>query len=83
MIKVKWVDGHRIASLLPNPEFPNGIDVDISGGAFKTCSAVLPYPALRCGFYSIKCEECGMTGLITTAGRDDDPRSVKVACKLN
>jgi hypothetical protein len=83
MIKVKWIDGHRVARSRPNPQYPNGIDVDVSGGAFKTCITLLPYPALRCGFYSIKCDHCGLTGLITTAGRIDDPRSIKLACKLN
>lgn len=82
-LNVKWIDGHRIARLRPNPNYPMGIDVDTSAGAVKTCTTSLPYPAERCGFYQIKCERCGLTALISTAGRLDDPRSVRVACKLN
>jgi hypothetical protein len=42
----------------------------------------LPYPAPRCGKYLINCETCGQTIMVTTAGRRDDPRTVKIACEL-
>lgn len=65
----------------PNPAFPEGMDVDLSQGSAATCSTNLPYPAKRCGFYVVTCEMCGLRVVVTTAGRPDDPRSLKVACK--
>lgn len=76
-----WHDSHREPQSPSNPEYPNGIDLDMSGGAEQICYTALPYPAKRCGHYLIKCTTCGLTALITTAGRPDDPRSVKLRCK--
>jgi hypothetical protein len=42
----------------------------------------LPYPAKRIGHYRIECELCGLRVACTTAGRPDDPRSIRIACKL-
>ena len=79
---VHWIDGRREPTCPPDPRYPNGVDLDISKGAAKTCTVRLPYPALRCGQYFIRCLACkGQTALITTAGRSDDPRSVKVPCR--
>lgn len=80
-LKITWHDSHRGPINPPNPNFPNGIDVDLSRGAALSCQTVLPYPAKRCGQYLIRCETCGYAAILTTAGRVDDPRSVKVACK--
>lgn len=78
-LDIKWVDGNREPQCEPNPNYPIGIDVDLSeGGAF--CKASLPYPAKRCGVYVVSCEKCGASVGVTTAGRPDDPRSVKVKC---
>ena len=79
-LKVEWIDRGREPQEPPNPAFPLGIDLDASAGAAKTCSTPLPYPARRCGLYLIKCDVCGNRIVVTTAGRIDDPRSVKVAC---
>lgn len=79
-MKIHWIDREREPQCPPDPKFPQGVDVDISAGAPMTCVTDLPYPAPRCGFYSIKCEKCGESVLVTTAGRPDDPRSVKIAC---
>lgn len=81
-MKVMWFDEGCEAKGSPNPAYPDGIDVDCSGGAEATCTQPLPYPAKRCGQYLVVCESCGKTIVITTAGRPDDPRSVKVACKI-
>jgi hypothetical protein len=81
--KVTWIDGHRLPRAPPDQQYPNGIDVDLSRGASVTCTRSLPYPAERCGMYAIVCERCGLRVAITTAGRIDDPRSAKLACKLN
>lgn len=79
MLTVKWFDDHREPKSPPDPRYPNGIDLDISRGA-KSCSTALPYPAKRCGLYVITCDICGQRTIVTTAGRRDDPKSIKVAC---
>jgi hypothetical protein len=78
---VRWFDRGREPQNPPNPDYPNGIAADLSGGKYPVCHSSLPYPAKRCGMYTIKCKTCGATGLVTTAGRRDDPRSVTLACK--
>lgn len=79
-LRVTWFDHGREPQCLPDPAFPDGIDIDLSGGK-KSCEADLPYPAKRCGMFLIVCEVCGRSAGITTAGRPDDPRHVKLACK--
>ncbi len=79
-MKIEWHGAGRKAIVKPNPEYPDGMDFDISDGAAVTCVVQLPYPAEECGIYIVTCETCGLTGAITAAGRPDDPRSVKMAC---
>lgn len=79
--KIVWIDRHREPQCPPNPLFPNGIDLDVSDGALA-CRAELPYPAKRCGYYFVECQKCLTNALITTAGRADDPKSVKLTCAL-
>lgn len=79
--KIVWVDSGRDPKCPPNPKFPFGMDVDISNKQEATCSTPLAYPTKRCGYYRIECLACGMSVVVTTAGRVDDPRSIKVACK--
>lgn len=79
--QVKWLDAGREPQCPPNPNYPNGIDVDISLGAKNACDVTLPYPAKRCGQYVVKCDRCKSVSIITTAGRPDDPKSVRLACK--
>jgi hypothetical protein len=81
-MKVTWYDAGREPQCAADPAFPKGIDIDASRSADATCTERLPYPAKRCGQYLIECETCGQRIVVTTAGRADDPRSVKVACKL-
>jgi hypothetical protein len=81
-LRVKWLDHGREPQCAPNPDYPDGKDVDMSDGR-KCCETALPYPAKRCGIYIVRCERCGLTAGITTAGRPDDPRSVKMRCKPN
>lgn len=75
-----WIDKQRDPKCPPLPEFPNGVDVDQSEGAMRTCYIDLPYPAKRCGIYLIHCDKCGQSNAITTAGRLDDPRQVTFGC---
>jgi len=67
----------------PNPLYPHGIDLDLSDGASRTCTTALPYPTEKkvLGMLMIHCTKCGLLGTVTTAGRPDDPRSIKLACK--
>jgi hypothetical protein len=83
MIEVKFLSHHRKAKIAPNPRFPSGIDVDLSGGATPHCRTELAYPAECCGVWLVHCPDCGIDAIITTAGRTDDPRSVKLACHPN
>jgi len=81
LLNVTWVDSGREAQCPSDPRFPHGMDVDVSGRAIETCQTDLPYPADRCGYFVVKCAKCYQTVLMTTAGRADDPRSIKLACK--
>lgn len=78
---VEWIDVLRSPKCPPNPAYPDGIDLDISSGQSVACTLELPYPAKRCGFYAIECRGCGKQIAVTTAGRPDDPRSVRIACQ--
>lgn len=79
--EVRWIDAGREPQHPPWPQYPNGKDVDASLGAERTCTVALPYPAKRCGRYEVRCRACGASVGCTTAGRVDDPRSLKMACK--
>lgn len=80
-ITIEWIDGEREPKVAPNPKYPDGIDLDMSDGSSNSCITALPYPAPRCGVYVVKCDLCGLVVAITTAGRPDDPRTVKLPCK--
>ena len=82
-IKVMFLDSGREPKCAPNPYFPEGQNIDLSLGASKTCAVELPYPAPRCGVMLAKCGKCGLSVGLTVAGRVDDPRTVKLGCKLN
>lgn len=81
-MKVTWHDAGREPKCAPDPQYPLGVDVDASDSAKVTCKTLLAYPAKRCGQYHVHCETCGQSAVVTTAGRVDDPRSLKMACKL-
>lgn len=81
-MKITWHDGGREPRDPPNPDYPNGIDLNLTSHVLETsCRADLPYPARRCGYYLVECETCGKRTVVSTAGRPDDPRSVTIACK--
>ena len=79
-LRVEWRDRRREPKCPPNPTYPEGKDMDISGGVKPTCSTELPCPAKRCGVYIVTCERCKQRVAVTTAGRPDDPRSLTLAC---
>lgn len=80
-IRIIWHDSGRSPQCAPDPRYPLGVDLDLSKGAEATCSEQLKYPAPRCGVYFACCDICKQTALITVAGRPDDPRSIKLACR--
>lgn len=80
--RIEWRDGFREPQCPPNPRYPQGIDLDVAGDqAAVACVVALPYPARRCGHYEVRCRTCGLSVALTTAGRPDDPRSVRLPCK--
>lgn len=78
----RWHDSGHEPSCEPNPDFPHGVLVDFSVG-LPSCETLLPYPALRCGYFLVACTECTARVMVTTAGREDDPRAIRVACLKN
>ena len=79
---IDWMDSGREPQCDPNPAYPKGKDIDGSAGAKQSCTVMLPYPAKRCGTYVIHCYRCGVRVGVTTAGRPDDPRSIKIGCLM-
>jgi hypothetical protein len=77
--KIHWIDRGEKPRLQPNPLFPLGKDLDLSQGR-EGCKDALPWPAPRIGYFVVECRRCGANAIITTAGRPDDPRSIKLAC---
>ncbi len=81
-IEVTFVDSGRVAREKPDPAFPNGKPVNCATNALvKTCTRNLPYPAPRVGSYLIRCLRCDWRGVISVAGRPDDPNMVTIQCK--
>jgi hypothetical protein len=80
-IGVHFLDKGREPQCPPNPQFPNGQEIDASLGAYVTCTVDLPYPAKRCGLWQVTCSTCGLSVTLTAAGRPDDPKSVKLGCR--
>lgn len=80
-MKVEWHDAGREPQCAPDPAYPHGKDIHLADGIEQKCIAQLPYPAKRCGYYTVECERCGISIAVTTAGRPDDPRSIELPCK--
>lgn len=79
---ITWHPSGRGKARSPSdPNFSGGTNFDVSKGATRTCTIGLPYPAPECGQHLAICDKCGFSIAITAAGRLDDPRTVKVACK--
>jgi NifB/MoaA-like Fe-S oxidoreductase len=80
-MKIEWIDSGREPKCDPDPNYPNGIDVNGTLPGERSCKVDLPYPAKRCGLYVVTCSKCGIRVATTTAGRPDDPRSITIPCK--
>lgn len=78
--EILWIDGGREPQVAPNPIYPEGIVIVAADIGQKTCDTELPYPAKRCGYYRVTCTLCKFRTGITTAGRPDDPRELRLAC---
>lgn len=81
-LTVTFLSHNRKPQVAPDPAHPNGIDLDLTDGAKSACLADLPYPAECCGVLIVRCDQCGYSAAITTAGRVDDPKTVKLPCNL-
>ena len=73
--------GRGKAQCPPDPNFPMGVRIVMATDNEDSCDVALPYPAPECGMHEILCSECGLSVLVSAAGRNDDPVSVRVACK--
>lgn len=73
--------GRGKAQCPPDPNYPNGIAIDVCEPAEEGCVVPLPYPAPECGLWLVLCSECDMSVGITAVGRPDDPVSVKIPCR--
>jgi hypothetical protein len=78
---VDWIDSHRKATEPADPTYPDGCAIDVALGAPQACRVELPYPAAHLGMWVVVCTKCGFAIALATAGRADDPRSVRVPCK--
>ena len=79
-IRVAWHDLECEPKCAPDARYPHGIDLDLSEGASVTCNVPVSYPSPRCGYLEIRCTRCGESAAVTTAGRPDDPRNVRLPC---
>jgi hypothetical protein len=80
--EIAWLDSGKEPQCAPNPAYPDGVDLDMSDGHWPSCKVELPYPAQRIGVYLVACMVCGRRVSCTTAGRVDDPRSIRVRCGM-
>lgn len=81
-IDVTWHDLGRQPSTPFDREYPDGRIIDVTAGRLPSCQTDLDWPAPRCGQYLVHCRRCGFSGIITTAGRVDDPRQIIIPCKV-
>lgn len=79
---ISWVprslDGPKEPS---NPNFPEGIVMDLSNGAADICTVDLPYPAPGVGCHVMICRICHTRVMASAANRPDDPKRLTIACK--
>jgi hypothetical protein len=79
---VDWIDLHRSSDAPADPAWPCGSAIDVALDALTACRLELPWPAERCGLWIVTCRRCGFHIRLETAGRADDPCSVKIPCRL-
>jgi hypothetical protein len=64
----------------PDPAYANGMDVDHSRGAKRTCTMAMPYPADGYVRWELSCPNCGQRAETSSTGRVDDPITFTIAC---
>lgn len=79
---IRWMDGKTETERPSDPRYATGMNVDLTFGQRPFCKAELQYPVPRCGQHVGRCVVCNFLIALMTAGRPDDPRTVKVPCKL-
>jgi hypothetical protein len=80
----EWLAAPAGAKAPPeDPDYPNGKLIEPLGVAASTpaCLLELPYPAPGVGHWKVTCLRCHAKVAVRTAGRKDDPHSVRVVCK--
>lgn len=82
-LEVQWFDRGFVATKPADPRYPIGMDIvePSFDPEQPSCSTALKWPAPRCGHHVVLCDTCGKSITVTTAGRLDDPRSLKINCK--
>lgn len=80
---IEWHGSGRAPTQESDPNFPDGIALDVSDKASRTCEARVPWPATEVGFWIVKCRRCRFSVALTAAGRPDDPKSIKLPCRLD
>jgi len=79
---IRWIDCEHETCRPADPRYPNGRDINNAATDLAAaCTVKLPYPAKRAGQYRVVCTRCGLYILCATAGRADDPRSLRLACR--
>jgi hypothetical protein len=78
---IEWIDKHREPTEPPNPAYPNGTGYDLALTAKHRCRVLLPHPASRCGIWLALCTRCSYSVAVSTAGRPDDPKTLRLPCK--
>lgn len=81
MHKIEFLTNGRMPKCAPNPDYPNGKEVNIADKAEPFCEVDIPYPAECCGIWRIECTKCGISIGVTAAGRPDDPTKATFNCK--
>lgn len=78
-LHVEFIDHGRRPQCKPNPAYPEGVDVDASRG-LPSCWVKLPKVETT-GLFVVSCDVCDRRDALTAAGRPDDPRSYRMACR--
>lgn len=78
---IDWSDGHRETRYPADATYLNGCAIDVALDAPRACRVQLPYPAKGCGHWVVICRVCDYAIALGTAGRRDDPSSVRIPCR--
>ena len=82
-LEVLWFDRTLARSDAPDPEYPEGVDLDLCRDIGPACWTALRYPARGPGYYHIACTRCGSATGCMTKGQTDDPRSIRLPCRVS